>query len=236
MLAILSLLFADAGGKVHSNFPLESENARVIQPYDLVKMFFGGRCEPAEVIALQEVYAWMSSHKALSEINDFESAFIFQCRKLNYHIFVDAQLTMRVDSCLRKLANYRLEAECDDDAECFRYWVLDVRCPNEDVRTGDFVEVSFEFASLFWDRYRTYDSTAPLGLGKMVARMEALEPSLMNATIERQAALLWEKRGLYGLDGRRKVTKVMVDDALLREHEVPVFSAYVANRLELRLR
>lgn len=231
LLAIIALLFADGGGKVHSNFKLISDNARIIQPYDLVKMMLGERCLTGEMIVLQEVYAWLNSHKALSVINDFESTFVFQSGKMGYHILADSQITMRVDSSIRKLANVRFEAEKDESEECFRYWFLDVRLPNDDVRTGDYFEVPFAMAELFWNRYNTYDRTPPLGMARMVMEMERLEPKLMNASIERQVKLLLENRGKL-VD----CSKVSVESALLELDEVPVFASYVANRLKLRLR
>ena len=253
LLAIISLLFMDCGGKVYSNFKLFGEdgkgefvngdwsgvlhpNVKIIQPYDLVKLLLGGRCSEAVIISLQEIYAWMSSHQALSQINDFENVFVFQSGKLGYHIISDAQITMRVDSAIRKLANFRYEAECDDEAQCFRYWSLDVRFPNEDIRTGDFFEIPFAVAELFWDRFDSYEPTQPIGLSKMVAEMEKLVPSLMNATIRRQTDLLFAKRFELGFYEVRDCKKVRVENALMELDEVPSFSAYVADRLQLRLR
>lgn len=229
-------------GKFHENF-------RAIGLYDLVLMFIGERCVVPEKIALQEWYGWLSSHKSLSDVNDLQAALVFQGGKLGYDFIGDSQVSKRVDNSVRILADYRYEAvresvcdsvscspRCPNLAVChFRYFTLDTDFPNEDVRTGDFFDIPFSFANLFWNRYDTWCRTLPVGLNQIVAKMAKLEPEIMDKVIESQVEKLLSKADEYGFRRGRRVTQIMVKDALLREREVPVFYAYVANRLELRL-
>lgn len=250
LLAIICLAFAWCGGKVHANFKIYHKNIKKIKPFDLVRMMEGKRKIRGEFIALQEIYAWMNSHKSLSSINDFESTFVFQSGKLGFHILGDAQLTMRVEGAIRKLANVRLKAErvslCSSDDcpldcphldECvFRYYYLDPKHTNEDVETGDYFDIPFRLACVFWDNYDTYDRTPPIGIMKLVYEMMRLEPRLMNKEVERQYRLLYKVRGKYRLTTISGCSKIAVEDALLQEGEAPFFASYVSNRLKQRLR
>lgn len=236
-----ALRWAGRSGLILGNYLIKVPNFKMITPYDLVCML-DGDVQAKErygvsgnvVLALQEVYGWLNSHKSLSGVNDLESAFVFQASKLDYNIVWDSQIAMRVDSSLRDMTPFRFD--CEKKKGRFVYHLLDRHVKGRDVRVGRRFSISVEKARTFWDLYDTHKGLKPLGYGEMVLAMEKTEPKLMDATVERQTELLWRVRGEYGLGVERGCVKIAVEDALMRLGESPYFAGFVANRLRLRLR
>lgn len=214
------------GERVLGNFTIKHPNYGSIEPYDLVKLLVEGRGEERRTLVLQEVYAWLNSHRALSNINDFESTFVFQSGKLNIDIFCDSQLIGRVDSCLKDMADARFEAIKGKDG--FRYYALDVRERSCNVRLNRGpVFVPFALAKRVWDNYRTFDQTFPIGLNNLLVAMERTDNKLVNSRVDAQCALLLKNREMLP----KRITKVGVEDVLLQLGESGVFAGLVAARL-----
>lgn len=251
LIAIFGLLLGDSGVKILSNFTLDTKTAEKITPFKFIELMEGERVTPGQTLILHEIWAWLNSHKTFSPENDVESAFVYQAAKLNFDIFCDSQIVSKVDSSLKKLANYRYEATAErlcNRADClglacvhcleccFTYYELDVKQPNDDVRTGNSFDIPFALAAQFWNRYRTYDRELPLGFAEMKGRMEILEPKIMLKTIARQTEKLIQKRYEYGLITPADVTLIAIKDALYQEGEIVAHAAYVQNRIKNRIR
>lgn len=247
------ILYLDNGLKVQGNFPLFGAegkgtyqggkwsgvihpNFREVQLLDLVEMLFAERCEPTEALFLHEVYAWFSSHKSLSDVNEFESNLVFQCGKLNRHIFYDAQLIMRVDGSLRKLASARYEAERDDENRQFIYWELDLQCPDKDLRTGNNFTIPFDFAAAYWNQYDTYSRTFPLGLAETLAKLERMSPPHLKKSIKKQVDLLLKEGADYGIESSSDCSTIAVKYALVQLEEPLAHADLVTVGLKLALR
>lgn len=230
-IARLGLMRADRGEQVYTNLFLDSPNAHEITPYGLLDLMRSGRSDSRRTIILQEVYAWFNSHKALSSINDFESAFVFQSGKLNFDIFCDSQLIGRVDSCLKDMCSWRCEAVRDDYYKCFRYYWLDVNVRDRNRRLSYPPEIiTFKESAKYWSRWNTYTATNPIGFENMLVDMKKSDVGLMDAEIDDQVALLLRNRGLW-----RKPMRTDVKSALLKLRVAPVFADIVACRLSLVL-
>ena len=231
--ALICLPYADVGVKGYSNYFLDSVNNTVISFYQLINLLNGEPFEPYTYVSLQEIYAFGgSSHRAMSDDTEGFDMLNFQSGKLGINLVGDSQLISRADDSLRKLANYRFEAEKDTLNGCFVYHEVDVRFPNDTVYTDDDFSIDFHFASHFWDRYRTRDRTKPVGYDALMASMEKHEPVLMNATIQRQTDLIRKVGGQYGIYSRGDINKIRVENCLLMNGEHIVFSAQVTDRLK----
>lgn len=248
LVALLSLIYADAGIQVYSNFGLflprrvgepyvPHPNCKLITFYDLVSLLEVERFEPYAILSLHEARAWASSHRAFSDTTEFFDDLNFQGGKSGLNIVADTQLTMRVDNSMRELANFRFLAERDDVNQQFVYWELDKRFPNEDVKVEDEENftVSFNLASQYWNRYKTWDKLFPLGINDLKIKMMRQEPKLMCNEIDRQVNLLVKEGLNFGLGRPSDCSVVRVENALLRLNEHIVFSKYVADRLKLEL-
>lgn len=230
--AFLTLMAADSGTRIRSNYRLQTPNYQSLTFYEFVSML--KRDEPFEpyiVVSLQEIQGWLSSHRSMSDSSEIADNLIFQASKLGINIVGDSQLNMRVGNSLRGMANYRYEAECDETNQQFIYWELDIHYPNNSIRTEESFTIPFEVAALWWNRFNTYERSTPLGMGSLLMKMEKLEPSLMNATIERQATILTEKPELL-----TTYTKIGVERALMRCGEETAFAPYVLDELKQRYR
>lgn len=252
LIAMLSQMFMDSGVIANANLPLfetskgqyingdwngpRHENYRPLTMYRLVQLMEKGRVEPNQFLTIHEVHSFMHSHKSMGDIGLFGSIFIGQSAKLGYDWLVDSQITMKVENTFRELADIRLKAERNENEQCFTYHILDTAHPNEDVDTGDSFNIPFSFASLYWDRYDTYESSPPVELEELKANMEKLSPKDKNARINRAVELLLKEGGQYGLNGPGDCSKVAVEDALLQLGAHPAFSLNVAHRLKLKMR
>lgn len=250
---IAHILYLEQGLNVQGNFPLFGASGkgqyingawtgklhplyREIQPYDLVQMLIGERCASTEALFLHEVYAWFNSHKSLTDINDFEDTLVFQCGKLNRHIWYDAQLIMRVDGALRKLASARWESERDDDNRQFIYWELDAKISDQDVRTENNFTIPYAAAAAYWNQYDTYSRTFPIGLVELIAKMEKTNPAVLKERVNSQIELLAEYGKKYGLESPRDVSKAACEYALLMLDAPVAHAGLVAIGLKLKLR
>lgn len=226
-----SILLAGEDGRIVGNFPIVHRCFEEITPYDLVGFLKRGRVSEAVTIATQEVYGWLDSYIAMSKVNRFESYFVFQASKMNYNWVWDSQRNMKVDSSLRDMTPFRFD--CKRKGGFFRYELMDRRYPNDNVGTGKCLRIPFRLARRFWDRYDTHKGGIPLGYDEMLTEMERLVPELMNKTIDSQVKVLWEKRDEFGFGSYKGISRVGVEDALLRLGLPVAFAAYVANRLKL---
>lgn len=257
--AVYVLLLADSGVKVHTNLSIfdgngkgvwnprlngglgdwtgkRHPNARIINPYDLVIMLEGGRCQSPEVIFLQEVYGWFNSHKSTSDVSDLEDQFVFQSAKLNYDWFIDSQLTMRVGGSLRKMADIRFQAEHDIDNQQFIYHELDTSFPDLDIQTGEESTLPYSIASQFWDRYDTYERSKPIGLAERKLKMSQTDSRLMNQFIEEQVKAVFPKLKNYGVLLPFDLNVTKTKDILMQEDFPVGFASFVCERLKTRMK
>lgn len=257
--ACFVLLLADSGVKVHSNLSLFDKNgkgvwnprlngglgdwsgkrhpnARVITPYDLIVMLEKGRRPSQEIIFLQEVYGWFNSHKSTSTISDLEDSFVFQSGKLNYAWYVDSQLTMRVGGSLRKLATKRFEAEHDEENQCFNYYGLDIKQPDLDIRTDEDSTLPYSIASMFWNRYDTYERSKAIGFAENKLKLAQTDAQLMNQFINEQVDAVFPKLAKYNILGVFDINVTRVKDILMQEGFPVGFASYVCERLKSKMR
>lgn len=220
LISLFGLILGDYGYKIYSNYQLET--AQEISPYEFVLHLRDAKInDQIQFYCLHEVYSWFSSHKSFSDFNEMSAVFLCQAEKLNRHFFIDSQISKKVDDNFRKLANKRYEAEKMKDR--FVYHELDVEYPDDDVRTGNSIQIPFSFAQMYWHRYDSYSRNMPLGFHDLITKLEKLEPALMNKTINRQVALLKTA-------GRRFYDKTSIEDYLLQKEESIAFSKFVYSR------
>lgn len=252
LIAMLTSLFMDGGTIANANLPLflqskglyvngdwtgaRHPNYRPLTMYRLVQLMEKGRVQPNQLLTVHEVHSFMHSHKSMGDIGLFGSIFIGQSAKLGYDWLVDSQITMKVENTFRELADIRLKATRNDEAQCFTYLFLDPAYPNDDVETGESFSIPWTLASQFWNRYDTFDNSPPVELATLKANMEKLSPVDMNNRINRLADLLEKEGGNYGISGPSDCSKIAVEDCLLQLGQPLAFSAHVANRLKLRFR
>lgn len=222
LISLFGLILGDYGFKIYSNYQLQT--AQEINPYEFVCHLRDAKVSDSiSFYCLHEVYSWFSSHKSFSDFNEMSAVFLCQAEKLNRHFFIDSQISKKVDDNFRKLANKRYEAEKLTDR--FIYHELDIDFPDNDVRTGNSIQIPFSFASLYWNRYDSYGRNMPLGFHNLITKLETLEPKLMNATINRQVELLKKSK-------KRFTSKIAVEDFLLQNNESIAFSKYVHSRFK----
>lgn len=229
----LALAVADEGGKVLSNYSMDSPNTSKIDFYDLVSLLKKPRQEPTVTIVIDELQGWLDSYVGTGKSNRFGSYFLFQSAKLGYDLIYTTQITMRALNSFRELCDYRYCAKVDRANGVFYYYVLDPKIADDDVPTGEYFTITFEQASKWWDRYDTFEAVVPLGMNELFVDMEKHDPERMNATIDRQVSLLILE--LQRLGARRVQTKLEVEDMLLHLNEPLVFSKYVYLRLRRQL-
>lgn len=220
LISLFGLILGDYGYKIYSNYKLDT--AQEITPYEFVLHLRDATIHDSQTFyCLHEVYSWFSSHKSFSDFNEMSAVFLCQAEKLNRHFFIDSQISKKVDDNFRKLANKRYEAEKFQDR--FIYHELDVDYPDDDVRTGNSIQIPFSFAQYYWNRYDSYSRNMPLGFADLITKLEKLEPKLMNKTINRQVTLLKNA-------GRRFYDKTSIEDYLLQKEESIAFSKFVYSR------
>lgn len=226
---MLGLAVADEGGQVLSNYWANSSNWTVIDFYDLCLLMQKGRQEPQKLIIIDELPGWLDSRVSMTKSNRFGTYFLFQSAKLGYDLIYTAQLNMRTELAFRELCDLRVMAEKSEEEQIFRYHILDASYTDEDVPSGRSFNIPFSVAATFWSRYNTFEAVAPVGMAELFQEMEKYDPERMNVTVNRQVAILREKKGL---GPGCKMNEVQ--NALLELMEPVVFAKYVHVRLQQR--
>lgn len=224
-LVLLALVYCESGGTVLANFEIKHKNAKKIDFYDFLNLLRQPRQNKNILICIDELPTWIDSYSTTtSKSNRMASHFCNQSAKLGYDMAYTAQRTRRADINYREMVDLSLRAEKTDGV--FNYMILDPNFIDEDIDTGRRIRIPFKAASLWWNRYNTYESVVPLGLEEFFFELEKTDPQRLLATVNRQAKLLREK----GIVGR--LTQAQVKLALMDAGELPFFAEYVAVRLQ----
>lgn len=232
LLTKLSLDVADSGGKVKSNYAMDSPNVEKIDFYDFIGLLQKPRAKERTLLTVDEIQGWLDSYIGQSKAGRFGSYIIFQSAKLGYDILYSTQLTMRAQNTLRELADIRIYAKKFAAEKTFAYYFLDANITDDDVPTGCGFTISYDQASKWWDRYDTYEPVTPFGVNEFYADLEKTDAVRRQATINRQVDLLFtcHSRGAY-----IEPSKIGVESALLDLNEPTVHAAIVAHRYKLQL-
>lgn len=201
-----------------TNYPLQHPLVRQISLYEFLSLLKREHDFSKVLLSIQEIWAWLNSHRSMSDVSELEDALVFQSGKLGFDIICDTQINMRTLGSLREMTSERWLAEkfgdtkADFETGYFQYTQLDKRF-KDNVPLDGFVPVRIPFtvAALWWDRFNTYERTMPFGYGKMLLSMAAAEPAIMNEEVNAAVELLYKNRELLG----SKVDRVSVKSALL---------------------
>lgn len=241
---LFGLIIADGGMPVVGNYTLYDEagrgqkingvysghahpNFRGIGFYELVSFLRKPRQEPPVTILVDELPGWIDSYVSTSKSSRFATHFLNQSAKLGYNFIYTAQRTKRVDINFREGTDVCFMADKDVENQKFIYHVLDANDTEEDTPTGQKLELPFETAKAFWNRYDTYEAVPPLGMDEYLLEMMKYDPGRMLLEVQRQAAILTQKQEL-----RRGCKLQDVKYALLCEKLPPTFAAYVYSALQ----
>lgn len=239
LMTLFGLLRADSGHPVVGNYTLYDENGRgewinehwtgrvhknfqKIGFYDLISFLRKPRQKPPVMVLIDELPGWLDSYVSQSKGSRFGSHMLNQSAKLGYWFEYTAQRTKRVDINFREGTDICFMAEKDVANQKFVYHVLDANNTEEDVPTGQKIEIPFSLAQQFWNRYDTYEAVPPIGLDDVLLEMEKYDPVRKLKTVQQQAAILREKQQL-GQGARLNEVKY----ALLCEHLPTTFAGDV---------
>lgn len=190
LMTFLSLMLADSGQKIFSNYHMQSPNVQFISFYDLLSFLKKPRCEPTVTNNIDELPGWCDSYVSSSKSSRFASHFLNQSAKLGYDMIFSSQRSMRADINFRELREAALKAERVEGG--FIYHVLDPDQTEEDVDTGRTIKLTDEMASCFWNRFDTFEAVPPIGLDEVLMEMQKFDHKKLDETITQQCNALLE--------------------------------------------
>lgn len=171
-MTLVALWCASHGYTVLSNYHIKHQNVQVIDFYDFVNLLAQGRHPGRSLIAIDELQGWIDSRVSSSKSNRYATYVLFQSAKLGYDIVYTTQVNMRADIDYRTLADIRLKAEKDTANRQFVYTVMDPDVQDKEVPTGQELVIPYSVASVWWDRYDTYEAVRPVGLAEILQELK----------------------------------------------------------------
>lgn len=190
LMTFLSLMLADSGGIINSNYHMDSPNVNFISFYDLLNFLKKSRQNPPRTNNIDELPGWCDSYVSSSKSSRFASHFLNQSAKLGYDMIFSSQRSMRADINFRELREAALKAERVEGG--FIYHVLDPDETEEDVDTGRTIKLTDEMASCFWNRFDTFEAVPPIGLDEVLMEMQKFDHKKLDETITQQCNALLE--------------------------------------------
>lgn len=190
LMTFFSLMLADSGQIINSNYHMDSPNVQYITFYDLLSFLKKPRQEPIRTNNIDELPGWCDSYVSSSKSSRFASHMLNQSQKLGYDMMFSSQRSMRADINFRELRDAALKAERVEGG--FIYHVLDPDETEEDVDTGKTIKLTDEMASQYWNRYDTFEAVPPVGLDEVLVEMQKFDPKKMDAFISQQCRAILE--------------------------------------------
>lgn len=228
----LAIARADKGVPVLCNYHIHHPLCKYIDFYDLTELLLKGRQEPQKTVVIDELPSWIDSRVSSSKGSRFATYFVDQSAKLGYDLIFTAQRNMRADIEYRELVDIRFVAEKDAAAKVFHYKLMDTNYPSEDVETGRVFHLPYMVASMWWDRYDTYEAVAPLGINELLVEMQKNDPERANRTINQQVDVILENSEYIV---NQKITVALIKSVLLELHLPVTFAPFVHVRLLRKL-